>query len=44
MLKITLEVNAPEWMMQGIKEHLAMYLEEFGDVRVVDIEEAEEGP
>lgn len=39
MLSITVEVNAPGWMAQGVKESLAMYLERFGDARVVDVDE-----
>ena len=41
MLTITIKVNAPGWAAQGIKEHLAMYLEGFGDTKVVDIREDE---
>lgn len=39
MLTITIKVNAPGWMAQGVKEHLAMCLEKFGDTRVVSIKE-----
>lgn len=39
MLIITIHVDAPEGQAIGIKEDLAMYLERFGDVRVVDIKE-----
>lgn len=39
MLIITLHVDAPAGQAIGIKEDLAMYLERFGDVRVVDIKE-----
>lgn len=38
MLIITIEVDAPEWQAIGIKEDLAMYLEQFGDARVVKVE------
>ena len=41
MLVITVKVNAPGWAAQGVKEHLAMCLERFGDVRVVEIREEE---
>lgn len=41
MLTITIKVNAPAGQAIGIKEHLAMVLEKFGDVRVVNIEEDE---
>lgn len=37
MLKIVIEVDAPGWAAQGVKEHLAMCLERFGDVRVVGV-------
>lgn len=37
MLTITVIVDAPSWAAQGVKEHLAMYLERYGDVRVVAI-------
>lgn len=39
MLIITIKVNAPGWAAQGIKEHLAMCLEMYGDTRVVDVQE-----
>lgn len=39
MLIITIEVDAPAGQAIGIKEHLAMLLEQFGDTRVVDIKE-----
>lgn len=39
MLIITIEVDRPSGQAQGIKEDLAMYLERFGDSRVVSIEE-----
>lgn len=42
MLKITVEVNAPGWAAQGVKEHLAMCLERFGDVRVMDVQNTDE--
>ena len=35
MLIITVQVNAPAGQAVGIKEDLAMYLERFGDARVV---------
>lgn len=37
MLTITIKVDAPDWAAQGVKEHLAMCLERFGDVRVVEV-------
>lgn len=36
---ITLQVNAPAGSAQGIKEALAMYMEYFGDTKVLKIEE-----
>ena len=41
MLTITIEVNAPAGQAIGIKEDLAMYLEKFGDSRVVSVVEHE---
>lgn len=41
MLTITIQVNTPGWAAQGVKEHLAMCLEKFGDVRVVEVREDE---
>ncbi len=38
MLRITVEVDSPEGQAIGIKEDLAMYLEQFGDTRIVKIE------
>ena len=37
MLTITIKVNAPSDQALGIKEHLAMCLERYGDTRVVSI-------
>lgn len=34
---IVLQVNAPPYMAQGVKETLAMYLEKFGDTKVLEI-------
>lgn len=39
MLIITIKVDAPPGQAIGIKEHLAMLLEPFGDCRVVEVRE-----
>ena len=39
MLIITIEVDAPVGQAIGIKEHLAMLLERYGDTRVVEVRE-----
>lgn len=39
MLRIVIEVDAPAGQAIGVKEDLAMYLERFGDSRVVAVEE-----
>lgn len=39
MLTITIQVDAPSGSAQGVKEALAMYLERFGDSKVIDIRE-----
>lgn len=39
MLEIRIVVNKPAGQAIGIKEDLAMYLEKFGDARVVEIKE-----
>ena len=39
MLIITIHVNAPAGLAIGVKEHLAMCLEKFGDTRVVEVRE-----
>ena len=39
MLRIVMEVDAPPGQAIGIKEHLAMVVEQFGDTRVVSVEE-----
>ncbi len=39
MLIITVHVNAPPGQAIGIKEALAMYLERFGDSKVVSVTE-----
>jgi len=41
MLTITIEVDAPAGQAIGIKEDFAMYLEQFGDSRVVSVVENE---
>jgi len=41
MLIIRIEVDRPAGQAIGIKEDLAMYLEKFGDARVVDIQETQ---
>ena len=40
MIYITIAVDAPPSAAQGIKEDLAMYLERFGDSKVVSIKAA----
>ncbi len=37
MITVVIEVDAPEGQAIGIKEDLAMYLEQFGDARVVEV-------
>ena len=37
MLTITIQVNAPPDMAQAVKEALAMWLERYGDARVVSV-------
>lgn len=39
MLTITVKVNAPGFAAQAVKESLAMYLERWGDTRVVSVVE-----
>lgn len=39
MLRITINVNAPSAAAQSIKEQLAMYLERWGDSRVVEVKQ-----
>ena len=34
---IILQVNAPPFMANGIKEHIAMTLEKFGDTKVLEV-------
>lgn len=41
MLTITIKVNAPPGMAQGVKEALGTFLERYGDARVVSIVEDE---
>lgn len=42
MLIITIHVNRPAGQAIGIKEDLAMYLEKFGDTKVVSVVEVGE--
>ena len=39
MLYVTVKVDAPAGQAIGIKEHLGMVLEKFGDTQVVEIRE-----
>lgn len=39
LLTIVIQVDAPAGQAIGVKEHLAMYLERFGDTRVIEIRE-----
>ena len=39
MLTLTFQVNCAIWDIPGIKEALAMILEKWGDVRLVDVRE-----
>ena len=39
MLPIVIQVDAPPGQAIGLKEHLAMCLERYGDTRVVEIRE-----
>ena len=41
MLILTFQVNCASWHIPGIKEALAMLLERWGDVRLVDVREAQ---
>lgn len=41
MLIFTIQVNARPGQAIGIKEDLVMYLERFGDARVVSVEETQ---
>lgn len=34
---IVVQVNAPSYMVKGVKESLAMYLERFGDTKVLAV-------
>ena len=34
---IVLQVNAPPFMAQAVKESLAMYMERFGDTKVIEV-------
>lgn len=39
MLKITIDINAEAWEAMGIKEDLTVYLERWGDAKVVSVEQ-----
>lgn len=41
MLILTFQVNCAAWHSSGIKEAIAMLLERWGDVRLVDVREAQ---
>lgn len=40
MITITVQVNAPPGCAQAVKEALAMYMERFGDTRVISVTES----
>ncbi len=40
MLTVTIKVDAPPGQAMSIKEDAAMYFEQYGDVRVVNVTEA----
>lgn len=42
MITVVVEVDAPARQAIGIKEDLAMYLEQFGDARVVEVRDGAE--
>lgn len=39
MLIITIKVDAPPGRAIGVKESLAMYLEQYGDAKVIEVRE-----
>lgn len=39
MIRVVVEVDAPTGQAIGVKESLAMWLEHYGDARVVAVEE-----
>ena len=39
MLILTFQVNCAVWHIPGIKEAIAMLLERWGDVRLIDVRE-----
>ena len=39
MMTVTVRVDAPPGTAQGVKEALAMFLEKYGDVRMVTVQE-----
>lgn len=41
MLILTFQVNNDLGYIQGIKEELAMFLEKWGDVRLIDVREGQ---
>ena len=41
MLILTFQVNCASWHIPGIKEAIAMLLERWGDVRLVDVREVQ---
>lgn len=42
MLILTFQVNCAAWHIPSIKEAIAMLLERWGDVRLVDVREAQQ--
>lgn len=41
MTRITIQVDAPSEMIQGVKEDIATRLEKFGDAKVVEVQNDE---
>ena len=39
MVRLVFELDAPTNSAEWVKEHLSMYLERWGDIRLVDVQE-----
>ena len=37
MLRVVIDVACPEGYIEAVKETLAMYLERFGDIRIISV-------
>ena len=43
-VRILMEADVPPYMLEGLKEDIAMYCEKYGDVKIVKIDDKSNKP